>query len=584
MFCANCGGAVGAEERFCGQCGAPMPAPEQTPAALVTETAPTQAPPPPPPPPTAQVPPPPPRAGGAGLSVPPVLATTAKRVATEVLAHDWAGPIRVAGATLGTAAVLAILIGIGMRPAIPGAHWSLHTTLAFLSFLWAGAFGPDITAHASVAKISASVGIGTFPFTITLVAYAVGGWFFWRYTRRLASVVSVAGFIARTALLTAIPPLIVSWVMRVSLSELLHLAGVRTPGDMNLNVANLHVGFSSMGSFFLTLIFTALVFAGVTVLRADLFTGKAEKARGFLVGPVTGFGAFVAALLPAGLVGAVFVWLFRTSGLGSGLTWHEWMNIVAAVIAYAPNIGLWMVSLGSLGQVGGSASTNLGSVDVSASRGLHFWASSDTGIDHGVWVSVVLAPLVIAVAAYAVVWAARNVDARTQLKRLVSWVVSLLVVLPFLLHFMSVHGHASASGAKGALLGGIDSVGGILGGDLPLLGGIGDFGNGLGKGIPDPISGHASGGPTASSVVLIALYALVVALVIAFLRGLLTRDSIDRLRARLDYQGASRQGSGSAEGTATGLDSTTVRPTVYQVGDVVNGWRWDGQSWVPAGE
>lgn len=479
---------------------------------------------------------------------------------------DWLGPLRVAGTILGVSALLAVLIGLGGRPAIPGLHWSLRTTLVFFGWLWTSAFGADLTGSVSIAGLHASFGAGTFALTITILALGAGVWVFRRRTASLTSVSSLAWFAVRTAVITAIPPLVVSWILYADQGDLLHLVGRDAGGIQTLPFDGLRVGLSSTGSFFLTLVLTLAILLLAVVVRGDLLTGPAEQVRRALAGPVVGAATLLVALVPLGLLAALFIWLFRLGQPGTThLTWHEWMNVVAAAIAYAPNLAAWELGLGSAGRIHAAASASVGSASASRDTGLGYWTGPE-GINHGVWFAVVLAPVLLAGTAYVVVRLARRHGPREQRLQLAAWVVSLLVVVPLLFHAAGLHAHASATGVRQALggLGGMASL--FLGG---LAGGAGGF--------PDAVSGQAGAGPGTLAVFLVFLYAAVLAVIVALATRVLTREGLAGLRGTM--------AGGPGETTLTDTTIAHGGPTgPYQPGDVVNGWRWTGTEWVPVRE
>lgn len=522
---------------------------------------------------SSSAPPPGPPSGpppGAPQTPPPASSGIRARTLPErvdwrgAVRTDWVGPLKVAGTILGVSALLAVLIGLGGRPGVPGLHWTLRTTLVFLGWLWTSAFGADLTASVSVSGLQGDLGAGTFALTITIVSLGAGVWLFRRRTAALTSAWSVGWFAARTAVLTAIPPLVVSWILYADQGDLLHLVDQRVNPFLGLHPSDLTVGLSSMGSFFLTLLLTLATLLLTAVVRRDLLTGRAEQVRGCLAGPVVGAGVLIAGLIPLGAVAAIFIWLFHLGQPSTtSLTWHEWMNVVAAVIAYAPSLALWQLGLGSAGRIHASASTSLGGASLSTDKGLGYWAGGD-GINHGMWFAVALAPILLVGTAYAVVRLSRRHGLREQRVQLVTWVVSLLVLLPLLFHFSSLHAHASASGFHHVKGGGSDSLFGMFLGV-----------SSLSNSIPNTISGHADAGPGASAVFLVFLYAAVLAVLVALATRSLTRESLAGLRGTL--------GAGPGETTLTDTTISHGGATgPYQPGDVVNGWRWTGTEWVPA--
>lgn len=488
---------------------------------------------------------------------------------------DWMGPARVAGAILGVAALLAVLIGLGLRPGLPGLHWTLHTTILFFGMLWAGAFGADVSAHASAASVHAHAGIGAAPLTITILAFAVGVWLFRRYTRHLSTAGSVFGFALRTAVITGIPPLVASWFLHADMQTLAHLFGQGEGSLDGVNAGGLTVGFSSWGSLLGAFLLTLVVLGGATLLRGDLFGQNASDlvqrvapARTYLVGPVVGFATFTLILVPAGLIGAASIWAFHfgSSSESGSLTWHEWMNLIAGAITYAPNVALHLLALGSGGHEVASASTSVMNVSYSQARGLAYLSGNDTGINHGMWIAVVLAPVVLFATAYVVLRSARGLSLRESGVRLATWLVSLLAAVPVLFHFASLRAHGSVTGLNGLT----DQLG-TSGSDSSDLGSAfveGILGSAAGA-VGNTVSGSASVGPSVGSVFLVFLYAAVITVALAWLTGLLTKDSLTAVRSRLSYQ-------------PTGQTNGAPEVQHYETGAVINGHRFDGSTWVPA--
>ncbi|MCL2781017.1 MAG: hypothetical protein FWD74_05930 [Actinomycetia bacterium] len=487
--------------------------------------------------------------GGQGpVAVDRALAVVVHRT-TRIGAWDWWGPARVAGSILGVSGVLAVVLGLAMRPTVAGGGFGSRTTIVYLEWLWASAFGTDLAFHVSFDGDSSlipnganvSYGFGLFPLAITIAALAVGVFVFRRVSAAYTSGRDLVLFSLRTALITATPILILSWLVYNDASGLLGAlnADSGVTGDLLggidptlSGVVHARVGTTSLGAF---LAAVAIVFAVLSlsiVTRDGILTGPWATLREWMIGPVTGIGALAVVLVPAGWIAAVVVKLSGITGVGP-LNAHQWLNIIALGIIYGGNIGLWAASLGSLSSFGVTASA--GGSGSSTSRGVGWIAGNVSG---GAWIALGIAPAALALTAW---WIARGARHRpgAQRLRLVTWAVSLLVGVPFLAYLSSIH-LGMAVGASGM----------------------------------NASMGMSAGPSRWSSAFLVCLYAMIIAVLVGAFSGAFRGEWFHAAKGR--YALAT---PGGAEPYYPA--SASAAPYSYQVGDVVNGHRFDGAQWVP---
>ena len=419
----------------------------------------------------------------------------------RALVGNWAGSAAVAGAAAGTALLVSLVLAILIRQ--PG--MSVHDVLVATAGLASGAFGADVV----VSGTGESGGVGAIPLTITLAVIAATVLTFRRvtatYTRGSDGILDAA----RAALIAAIVMMIVALALRAHV-------GAQT------------VHASALGAFFLTLIDVFLFLALAVLLRRDWLRSRiAQVVHDWVRAPVVGLVTMLYLLPIAGAVAALAMLLFG-SGTGdytSGIDASGWRGIVGGVIAYAANGGLWAITLGSCGKVGVFGLDDLKSI-LSAltsgsipSGGRLTWF---TGTFHepGLWVCVVLAPLVLASGAYAVLRAcggpgplgrgATPAARRPALRDLAVWVGSLLLAVPYAVRLANVHFHAGA-----------DDYG------IHLSGGLGAFGLG--------------------ATFLLFLYALIIAALLGLATGVLDGPAIRSATAAIGRQLQQRPGAPAGE-------------------------------------
>ncbi|GAB2973477.1 hypothetical protein GCM10027076_08190 [Nocardioides montaniterrae] len=477
---------------------------------------------------------------------------------------DWIGPLRVALTLLFTSGVLALILGVAGRPAVPGAHYTFHLNMTWLGWLWTSVFGTNLGAGASYQGAHAGASLGAWPLTLTVLTFAAGIWMFRRSTVTETRPLALLGFALRTSVMVAVPLFIVSWIARSHVSDIVRLDRSRDiPSEMSKVDIGFHVGPSTVGALFMPILTVFIVLALSTLLRADVFGARFEKLRGWFAGAVKGAAALLVVSIPAGIIGELAMWFARPHADQTHLTFHQGVNLAAGFGGWASNVGLGMLSLGSFGTVGVGGQVSVAHIATSVHKGALWLAQDHSGSqgDKGVYVAFVLAPLILAFMA----WRVSRGTAKAQ--QIGGWLVSLLVVLPILFHFASFRGSASVSGVS-KLADSVMNGSGSTSDDF-VRGMLSSF---VGS-LPNEASVHGFAGIPGSSMWLVWLFALVAGAIAAFVSGAISPEAIARMKA------ASAQLKQVP--TAAPTQAPTAPPVTYQVGDVVNGHRFDGTTWQP---
>lgn len=437
MFCSNCGKPLQPGAQFCGTCGKPVEAaPAAAPASAPVEEAtivrpPEQASPPPvtQPTPPAYIPP-------AGAPVTPAAPNAAMvgitRQLGRMLLWDWVGPLKIAGATLGTSLILAIIFGLTTKPSDSHLHWGFKTVYTWLVWWWDSMFGVSLVSGANASGSydgvsgsgSAHAGFAAMPLTLTVLTLVVAAFVFRRVIRNCTSALSAVLVGARAALFIAIPLWFFSLFASLSIDDLAKLAGLGKPTTDTYNgqsysycnsacsyLQTLHQAKSrwvdwsfaltpsSTQAFFISFLLVLGLFAALTLSRAEWFTGRVLGAvRLCLLAPMHALGAIAPALVAAGLVfsfvSLIVRWNSHTGfhSVHPSLSTHNWIILIFTFIAYAGNSGVMALGLGSWGNFGGTVSANWnanvpgingagsGSISCSVQHGMTWWAHASNTI------------------------------------------------------------------------------------------------------------------------------------------------------------------------------------------------------------
>ena len=179
---------------------------------------------------------------------------------------------RAAATIAGTSGVLAVVLGLAMRPSIPHTYWDMHSTLVFIGWVWAATFGAGLSGTGTTSGVSAHLGAGMPPLTITLLALGAGAVVFRRSLVRSGGVADSATTAVLTAVgaavMTALPPTIAAALLHLDSGATLHLVGLS--GHRVLDAAEIRVGYSAVQTFALTFVLTLIVntLAAIVVSRS----------------------------------------------------------------------------------------------------------------------------------------------------------------------------------------------------------------------------------------------------------------------------------------------------------------------------
>jgi hypothetical protein len=403
------------------------------------------SPPPPGPPPSGPPPSGPPPAGPPRSSTPvgtvgsTGLGTVDLRaIASRVLTGNWLGSAVVAALTLGTAGILSLVLGLLAKPP----DFGIDNTLTFGAVILAGAFGGDFVVNGQPegfgdASWEFGLSVSAFPLTITIVSLAVAVLAFRRMVRAYPTPLPAVGDAVRVAFFVALPLLVLSLVLRSDFEELGRGWFAEAVRDLDFGRDSAW-GASAAGAFFIALSLVVVVLGLACVARRDWWSGWARTVADWAAAPLHGL-ATLAVLLPvSGLVG-VGLLMFGNDRIDEDVEAGETAAAWAAIAAFLANGGFALLGLGSGAPVG-SAESEVGDGEASSSSDWHriAWYAGDHGDEPALWAAPVVLIVVLAAATWVV---ARMSDKADLLRNLLCWVGSLLVFLPIIARL--ANGHAS---------------------------------------------------------------------------------------------------------------------------------------------
>lgn len=351
-------------------------------------------------------------------------ALAANPVIAKLLVGNWRGAGIVAGAALGIAAVLSLLLSVMIKQE----DMSVDQTLTLFGVLLAGTFGAGVSASGGDDEATMTAGIAMMPLTLSLIALGAAVYLFRKQTAGYPKVLDALSDAARTALVVAVPLFFVSLVFRSDFGSLGEGMGA---GDGSF-------GASRIGSLFMTFIVVFSVLAISCFMRRDWLPERAQKVHDLLAAPIWGFTALLVTLPVAGLVGGILLLVGGDDGIDPGdrAGDTDLMATMAMLFAGLPNAGYALIGLGSLVPVGFKA--NLGGFGPDGGgkemERLAHWAENDPGL----W----LAPLVaLGVLGFTTAVVIRRSTAPSEiLRNLLCWLGLLVIALPLLSRFASLHG------------------------------------------------------------------------------------------------------------------------------------------------
>ncbi|WP_370246690.1 hypothetical protein [Nocardioides sp.] len=425
----------------------------------------TQPPPPPgpsqpPPPPGGYAPPPPP--GPPGPTAPPAAGVDLGALTPHLrrlVAGDWLGAAVVA------VALLAVVGAGSLGLAVLVQDLGFGQTLTLAVTLTAAAFGVNGTTHLTGeldgASGEADASLHASPLLLLTLGAIVAVLLFRRLARRRATFGEVVADAVRTGLLTTVVVFVAALVVRSGFTTeqvgLLDLGVDDSALDADFGAGRL----ASLVQPWLV-VTLILVLAGLLV-RRDLLDGRTARAHDVLRGPVIGAAALVL-LLPA--AGTAFWLMLKVAGDSVDRDGLTVASFAALVIASLSNLGYTTLGIGVLSPVGASSSGRAaGTGPVGEEEFLRLGTLTDT--QPGLWASPLVALLVLAAVAVVVV---RTAPAGERRRAGLTWLASLVVVLPVLTWWTSAHGSGSAAATfdgeafrgEGTVYAGLDGVPGTL--------------------------------------------------------------------------------------------------------------------------
>ena len=452
-FCTECGQASPETAKFCPECGAqrtpaaaadrPVPGPD-TGQDTGSETRPLAS-----------------EAPRSTRTLPPPAAATATSTTGPVvpridlgrlLVGNWLGAGAVALAALLTSGLLSVVVALLGKPT----DFGLDNSLTLVAVLMTGAFGADLTAEADVLGLEAQASVGAFPLTLTIAALAVAVLVFRRVTAGYTSALDALADAARAAVVFGLGLMLVALVFRSDSREFGRGWGADLASMFDTRLA---LSADAAGAFGLGFLLLFVVLAGSCLVRGGWWPAPVERVRDWVAAPLYGVGV-LGLLLP--VVGLVGLGLLMISGdaveEATDASGEDLRISIAMILAMLASGGTWLLGLGAGGSFGTRGGGDDGRVD-----DLHHLAHF-TEESPGLWAAPVVMLLVLATLTYLV---ARRAPAGRLLPTLAGWVLTVLVVTPFLVRVSGIH--AQIEGEAGGQ--GFDQWGwiGLLGWQSTLL-------------------------------------------------------------------------------------------------------------------
>jgi hypothetical protein len=383
--------------------------------------------------------PPPPSRGTESATV--QLPFDGAKVLRSILVGNWVAAGAVALTALATSGLLSLILACVAKPT----DFGIDNSLTLIAVLMTGAFGADVTVTSNANAFDGGAHVGMFTLTVTIVTFVVTAFAFRRLTARYTGVAAAATDAVRAALLTAVPLTAIALIFRADNDEF----GASWASDLATSDQDelVNIGASAVGSFFMPLLLLSVVLWLVCLLRRDWLPDKVARIHDWVAAPLWGV-ATIAALLPiAGAIGIASVLLFGNDSDTSDLNADEWMTFIGLSVAYLANVGFAVLTLGSGAQMGASGSATarvMGQTENESGDEWHrlAWFTGDSsGVDEpGLWVCVVVVPVVLLVAAFIVARRSRDRDA--VLGNLLRFSTLMLVAVPILSRLAALHGGA----------------------------------------------------------------------------------------------------------------------------------------------
>ncbi|WP_415141623.1 hypothetical protein [Nocardioides sp.] len=387
----------------------------------------------------------------------------------RVLVGNWAGSALVAVFAVGVPGVLATILMLLMKPDGFGVDNTLTGIASGMTMAYGADFGAKGSTEVFGGTYSGHAGLGAMPLTLTVLGLLAAILVFRRVTARYTSAVDALLDAVRVALISGVAMMVIALIFRSSGLKFGDASGLvdealSEVGDSHID---LKYGPGIAGSLFMTFLMLFVVLALSVFLRRDWLRARPlEVVHDWLAVPLRAL-AWLFALLPiAGIVVAIALFTIGdgTSEVTTGFGFMDWVKLGAAAVAWAGNLGMYGITLGAVGQLGGWSSAS--GESTSEARHLTYF-TGDQVQEPGLWVTVALTPILLVAIAYFVTqggWRSRATappaaDRGPGLRNLAVWVVSMLVAVPLFVRMANVHAHGSVLGQSAHVTIGASGVG-----------------------------------------------------------------------------------------------------------------------------
>jgi hypothetical protein len=435
--------------------------------------------------------------------------------------------------------------------------------------VWTSTFGAGLSVRGNALGLHASMGLNFVPLGVSIVTFAVTIRIWRRVIAGCASVAEALIDALRVAGAVAVPIFLVSLITHTKINL----------GEFE-DFTSLDIGPARSGALFGTLFVVFVVLALAVLTRTELFRGRVRSVMEWVAAGIKGVAAMTLALPVIGVVVAIVVIIVvaakgNDSGVDLGgmvsdssLNGHAWAAIIGGFLAYSGNIGFYALSLGALGNVGSSS----GSMEYFV--GLSDMTKSSDGGSPAFWFALLIPLITLAIAAVVVVRSGRT--PAEVLRSLGAWAVLLLAAVPILGTYANLHQSFSTKGVSDLL------------NSLPAGSSFEDYLGIAGVNL-NGMSGYL-GVDVASATFLIFAWALLVGFLITLATGVILPSQVANVgraaankakQAQMAAQRAAASGQQPASVNAAQQFATPQVRQQYQVGDVVNGHKFNGSQWVP---
>ncbi|HEY3016486.1 MAG TPA: hypothetical protein VGJ41_15315 [Nocardioides sp.] len=359
---------------------------------------------------------------------------------------NWLGAGITAAATLGSAGLAALILGLLAKPD----NFGLDNTLTLVAAILGNIFGADLVVSADIDKDSVHTSLGVFPLTVSLLVAAVAIIVFRRVTARYPEPTAALTDAARAGLLVGVPLMLISIIFRSNTDKVGEGWAAML---MDLLDAKLKFGSSVFGSLFLGFLTVFFVLAISLFLRRDWWGPKVQKAHEWLAAPLYGAATTMALLPVAGLIGVGLLFIAGESNTASFDNSDDTMATLAFGFSILANAGMWLISLGSGAALGVDGSTSGGGGfggggggdGLEQMRHLSYYAGDEPGL----WAAPVVALAVLFASAYVV--ALRSSQPSAIFGNLMRWVGLQFLAIPYFLRLANVHMSFSEKSGKDSM-------------------------------------------------------------------------------------------------------------------------------------